>query len=280
MTNITMHEMLEAGVHFGHQTRNWNPKMGPYIFGARHKIHIINLEYTLPLYREALNFIHQVISNRGKVLFVGTKRPAQESIREEALRCGMFYVDRRWLGGMLTNYKTIGKSIKKLKELEKNLNDGSLELLTKKEGLMMRREFNKLEANLSGIKSMGGLPDALFVVDIGHEKTAVAEAKRLGIPVIGIVDTNNNPENVDYVVPGNDDSERAVRLYCRGVADTILAARHAFDEQLRMQAAAGVADKAAEAPLVEKRKVVIKKASKPKVPAASADVTKDKPASE
>ena len=236
MTDITMRQMLEAGVHFGHQKRFWNPKMAPYIFGVRHQIHIINLEHTLPLYREALDFIGRLTANRGKILFVGTKPAAQEIIREEAARCSMPFVDRRWLGGMLTNYKTIRQSIKRLKDLEIMRDDGSLEQVTKKEGLMLLRELKKLEVSLSGIKDMGGLPDALFVIDVGHEKTAVAEAKRLGIPVIGVVDTNYNPEGIDHIVPGNDDSMRAIRLYCQGVADTVLSARQNIAETMQAHA--------------------------------------------
>ncbi len=208
MITITMRQMLEAGVHFGHQKRFWNPKMGPYIFGVRHQIHIINLEHTLPLYREALNFVHNIASNRGKILFVGTKQAAQDIVREEATRCGMPYVNYRWLGGMLTNYKTIRQSIKRLKDLEYMRDNHGFEGLTKKETMMSMRELKKLELSLNGIKEMGGLPDALFVIDVGHEKIAVDEAKRLGIPVIGIVDTNNSPDRIDYMIPGNDDSIR------------------------------------------------------------------------
>lgn len=231
MTTITMRQMLEAGVHFGHQKRFWNPKMGPYIFGVRHQIHIINLELTLPLYRDAVNVISSIAAKKGKILFVGTKRAAQEIIREEASRCDMPYIDHRWLGGMLTNYKTIRQSIRRLKDLEATRDAGGFDRLTKKEGLIQMRELDKLNANLSGIKNMGGLPDALFVIDVGHEKTAVAEAKRLGIPVIGVVDTNYDPGIVDYMIPGNDDSQRAIRLYCQGIADAILDARQLILEQ-------------------------------------------------
>lgn len=230
MANVTMRQMLEAGVHFGHQTRYWNPKMEAYIFGIRHKIHIINLEKTLPLYLDAVNFVSNIASKRGKLLFVGTKSAAHEIIREEAIRCGMPYVDHRWLGGMLTNYKTIRQSIKRLKELEHASQEGKLESVTKKEGLNIMREKDKLERSLGGIKDMGGLPDALFVVDVGNEKIAVNEANRLGIPVIGIVDTNNSPEGISYVIPGNDDSIRAIQLYARGFADTILTVRSAIAE--------------------------------------------------
>lgn len=257
---LTMREMLEAGVHFGHQTRYWNPQMAPYIFGTRHGIHIINLEKTLPLYLNALQVASNMISKRGKILFVGTKRAAQEIIREEAQRCGMPYVDHRWLGGMLTNYKTIRQSIKRLKELEQFVNDGSLARLTKKEGLKVTRTKDKLERALGGIKDMGGLPDALFVIDVGHEKIAVSEANRLGIPVIGIVDTNHSPDHIDYMIPGNDDSVRAIRLYTSGIADTILQA-HALIAEADLAAAA----KEEPAPEVKKgaaRKVVTKQAEK------------------
>jgi small subunit ribosomal protein S2 len=220
-----MKDMLEAGVHFGHQTRYWNPKMGEYIFGARNKIHIINLEKTLPLYNDALNFVSQLAAKKGKILFVGTKRAAQDIIKEQATRCAMPYVDRRWLGGMLTNYKTIRKSIKRLKDLEAMSESGGFEGFTKKEVLMFDREKEKLENSIGGIKDMGGLPDAIFVVDVGYEKIALQEAKKLGIPVIGIVDTNNSPDNVDYVIPGNDDAIGAITLYAAGFADTILAAK-------------------------------------------------------
>ena len=220
-----MKQLLEAGVHFGHQTRYWNPKMKPYIFGARHKVHIINLEKTLPLFRDSLNFVSNVASKRGKVLFVGTKRTAQQSIREEAKRCGMPYVDYRWLGGMLTNYKTIRLSIKRLKELEETFAKGEIEGLTKKEKLTLMREKDKLSRGLEGIKEMGGLPDAIFVVDVGAEKIAVNEAKKLGIPVIGIVDTNNSPEDIDYIIPGNDDAIRAIRFYTKTIADSILTSK-------------------------------------------------------
>lgn len=222
MAEVTMRQMLEAGVHFGHQTRFWNPKMAPFIFGERSKIHIINLEKTLPLYNEAMNFLGSLAAKGGTVLFVGTKRAAREVVGEEARRCGMPYVNHRWLGGMLTNYKTVRQSIRRLKELEAMAEDGSLDRLSKKEALMRRRELEKLERSLGGIKDMRGIPDALFVVDVGHEKIAVAEAKKLGIPVVGIVDTNNSLEGIDYVIPGNDDAIRAIQLYVRGAADAIL----------------------------------------------------------
>lgn len=223
--SVTMREMLEAGVHFGHQTRYWNPRMASYIFGHRNKIHIINLEKTLAMYQGALKFVRQLASNKGTVLFVGTKRQAREIIKEEAQRCGAPYVDYRWLGGMLTNYKTVKQSIKRLKDMEAMVQDGSTEKLSKKEALQYQREIAKLERSLGGIKDMNGLPDAMFVIDVGYQKGAVTEAIKLGIPVIGVVDTNHSPENIDYVIPGNDDSSRAIRLYARGVADAILEGR-------------------------------------------------------
>ncbi|HXF65994.1 MAG TPA: 30S ribosomal protein S2 [Burkholderiales bacterium] len=223
--SVTMREMLEAGVHFGHQTRYWNPKMAPYIFGHRNKIHIINLEKTLALYQEALKFVRQLSANKGTLLFVGTKRQAREIIREEAIRCGSPYVDHRWLGGMLTNYKTVKQSIKRLKEMEAMVQDGTLDRLPKKEALHYQREIAKLDRSLGGIKDMNGLPDAMFVVDVGYHKGAVAEAIKLGIPVIGVVDTNHSPDGVAYVIPGNDDSSRAIRLYARGIADAVLEGR-------------------------------------------------------
>jgi small subunit ribosomal protein S2 len=229
--SVTMREMLEAGVHFGHQTRYWNPRMAPYIFGHRNKIHIINLEKTLALYQEALRFIRQLIANKGTVLFVGTKRQAREVVREEAMRCGMPYVDHRWLGGMLTNFKTVKQSIKRLKEMEQSKEDGALERMSKKEALGLQRDLDKLERSLGGIKDMASLPDALFVIDVGYQRGAVAEAVKLGIPVIGVVDTNHSPEGIDYVIPGNDDSGRAIRLYVRGAADAVLEGReHSVEE--------------------------------------------------
>ena len=219
---VTMREMLEAGVHFGHQTRYWNPRMAPYIFGHRNKIHIVNLEKTMAMYQEALKFVRQLSTNKGTVLFVGTKRQAREIVKEEAQRCGAPYVDYRWLGGMLTNYKTVKQSIKRLKEMEAMVQDGSMDKLPKKEALHYQREIAKLDRSLGGIKDMNGLPDALFVIDVGYQKGAIAEAKKLNIPVIGVVDTNHNPEGVAYVIPGNDDSSRAIRLYVRGMADAVL----------------------------------------------------------
>jgi small subunit ribosomal protein S2 len=222
---VTMRQMLEAGVHFGHQTRFWHPKMAPYIFGARNKIHIVNLEKTLVKYNEAMDFVKKLAANRGTILFVSTKRQAREIIAEEARRAGMPYVDQRWLGGMLTNFKTVKQSLKRLKDMEAAVEAGGLEKMSKKEALDFTRELEKLEKSIGGIKDMNGLPDAVFVIDVGYHKIAVTEAKKLGIPVIGVVDTNHNPEGVDYLVPGNDDSSRAIRLYARGVADAILEGR-------------------------------------------------------
>ncbi len=222
MAKVTMRQMLEAGVHFGHQTRYWNPKMAPYIFGDRNKIHIINLEKTLPMFNDALNFAGKIASKGGKVMFVGTKRAAQKSVREEALRCKMPFVDQRWLGGMLTNFKTIKQSVRRLHEIEKMQADGSINRGGKKEALMLTRELEKLEKGLDGIKDMRSLPDALFIVDVGHESIAVKEAKTLGIPVIGIVDTNNTADNVDYIIPGNDDAIRAIQLYTAAIADSVV----------------------------------------------------------
>jgi small subunit ribosomal protein S2 len=221
MANVTMRQMLEAGVHFGHQTRYWNPKMAPYIFGERGKIHILNLEKTLPLFNEAMNFISSLVASGGTLLFVGTKRSAQAAIKEHAIRCGMPYVNHRWLGGMLTNYKTVRQSIKRLKQLETMESDGSLERLSKREALTLRREQEKLVRSLGGIKDMNGIPDAMFVVDVGYEKIAVSEAVKLGIPVVGVVDTNNSVEGVDYVIPGNDDAIRAIALYVENAANAV-----------------------------------------------------------
>lgn len=216
---VSMRELLQAGAHFGHQTRYWNPKMAPYIFGARNKIHIINLEQTVPALNEALAFVERLSTSKNKVLFVGTKRAAGKIIKEEAERCNMPYVSHRWLGGMLTNYKTIRASIKRYRELEAQEKDGTLDLLTKKEALMRRRTKDKLEKSIGGIKDMGGLPDALFVIDVDHERIAITEANKLGIPVIGVVDSNSNPDGVDYVIPGNDDAIRAVKLYVSKIAE-------------------------------------------------------------
>ncbi|MDB6063137.1 MAG: ribosomal protein [Verrucomicrobiaceae bacterium] len=225
MSQVSMREMLQAGVHFGHQTRFWNPKMAPYIFGARNKIHIINLEHTVPAFNDALAFVKKLSSNKNKVLMVGTKRSASKIIKEQADRCGMPYVSHRWLGGMLTNYKTIRMSIKRLRELEAQSLDGTFEKLTKKEALMRTRDMEKLERSIGGIKEMAGLPDALFIIDVDHERIAIQEANKLGIPVIGVVDTNSNPDGVDYVIPGNDDAIRAVKLYASAVADAVLNGR-------------------------------------------------------
>ena len=222
--STNMREMLEAGVHFGHQTRFWNPKMAPFIFGHRNKIHIINLEKTLPMYQEAMKFVRQLAANRGNVLMVGTKRQAREIVAAEAQRAGVPYVDQRWLGGMLTNFKTVKTSIKRLKDMKAQL-EGGLDAMSKKEQLMFSRELEQLEKDIGGIQDMNTLPDAIFVIDVGYHKIAVAEARKLGIPLIGVVDTNHSPEGIDYVIPGNDDSSKAVTLYARGIADAILEGR-------------------------------------------------------
>ena len=247
-----MRDLLQAGAHFGHQTRYWNPKMGEYIFGARNKIHIINLEHTVPAFNEALQLVGQLASNKNKVLFVGTKRAAGKIIKEQAERAGMPYVSHRWLGGMLTNYKTIRASIKRLRDLETQQADGTFEKLTKKEALMRSRAMDKLERSIGGIKEMGGLPDALFVVDVDHERIAITEANKLGIPVIGIVDTNSDPDGVDYVIPGNDDAIRAIKLYVTAVADACVAGREdageaavARDEFVEVEADGEAAEEAA-----------------------------------
>jgi small subunit ribosomal protein S2 len=222
MPQVSMRDMLSAGVHFGHQTRYWNPKMGKYIFGARNKIHIINLEHTVPAFNEALALIQQMASQKKKILFVGTKRAAQKTIKEQAERAGQPFVSHRWLGGMLTNYKTIRASIRRLSELTAQSQDGTFLKLTKKEALMRSRDMEKLERSIGGIKNINGLPDALFIIDVDHERIAIQEANKLGIPVIGVVDTNSNPEGVDYVIPGNDDAIRAIKLYAAAVADACL----------------------------------------------------------
>ena len=238
--------MLEAGVHFGHQTRYWNPKMAPYIFGDRNKIHIVNLEKTLPMFEEALKYSKTLAANKGRILFVGTKRQARDILKEEALRAGCAYVNHRWLGGMLTNFKTVKQSIKRLVELETIFEDGSLEKITKKEALNLKREYDKLERSIGGIKNMTALPDAIFVVDVGFESGAVVEATKLGIPIIGVVDTNNSTDNIAYVIPGNDDSSRAIRLYARGMADTILEGKNsALNEVAKMVAEEAIVDEAA-----------------------------------
>jgi small subunit ribosomal protein S2 len=225
MPSVSMRQMLEAGVHFGHQTRFWNPKMAPFIFGERNKIHIINLETTQPMFAEAAKFIRNVVADGGKVLFVGTKRSARDAVQREAIRASMPYVNQRWLGGMLTNFKTIRQSIKRLAELQDLESTGALERRGKKEAQVLRREMDKLMRSLGGIREMSALPDALFVVDVGHEDIAIHEARKLGIPVVAVVDTNCSPDGIDYVIPGNDDSTRAIRLYARGVADAILEGR-------------------------------------------------------
>jgi len=243
MANVSMRDMLQAGVHFGHQTRYWNPKMKPFIFGARNKVHIINLEKTVPLFNDALSFLSGIASKKGKILFVGTKRAAGDAVKEAAKNCDQFYVNKRWLGGMLTNWKTVRQSIKRLKELEQQASDGTFEKLTKKEALMLQREMDKLESSLGGIKNMGGLPDALFVVDASHEHIAIREAQSLGIPVVSIVDTNSSPDGVDYVIPGNDDAIRAVQLYLNAAANSVNKGR---DTNLEAQAESGDFVEAAE----------------------------------
>ncbi|MBE9609389.1 30S ribosomal protein S2 [Chitinilyticum piscinae] len=239
--SVSMRDMLEAGVHFGHQTRYWNPKMGQFIFGARNKIHIINLEKTLPMFNDALTFVRRLSANKGNILFVGTKRAAREIVAEEAARAGAPFVDHRWLGGMLTNYKTVKQSIKRLNDLKAVLADEN-NGYGKKELLDITREVEKLERSLGGIKDMGGLPDALFVIDTGYQKGAIVEAKKLGIPVIGVVDTNNSPEGIDYIIPGNDDSSRAIRLYARGIADAILEGRNQSVQEIVAASAEAAAE--------------------------------------
>ena len=220
--SVTMRQMLEAGVHFGHQTRYWNPKMAEYIFGQRNKIHIVNLERTLEKYDDAMKYVRQLAANRGTILFVGTKRQAREIVSEEAQRAGMPFVDHRWLGGMLTNFKTVKQSIKRLKDLEAMSTDGTFERMSKREALSLRRELEKLSQSMGGIKDMNALPDAMFVIDVGFHKIAITEAKKLGIPIVAVVDTNHSPDGIAHVIPGNDDSSRAIRLYARGVADAVL----------------------------------------------------------
>lgn len=275
---VNMRELLQAGAHFGHRTRFWNPKMEQYIFGSRNKIHIINLEKTLPMLKDAENHVGRLASNKAKILFVGTKRAAQDAIREHATRCGMPYVDHRWLGGMLTNYKTVRQSIFRLKELKKMRDEGKFETMIKKEALMLNRELEKLDRSLGGIEDMAGLPDAIFVVDVGFEHIAVEEARRLKIPVIGVVDTNNDPDNIDYVIPGNDDSMRAIDIYIRTIADAIVDAKGAnttggvIDEtefvEVAEEAPAKKAAKAA--PKVETKKEAVAKA-----PAKKAEAKKE-----
>ena len=280
MAKVTMRQMLEAGVHFGHQTRYWNPKMAPYIFGDRNKIHIINLEKTLPLFNDSLNFVGKVAAKGGKVMFVGTKRAAQKAIRDEALRCKMPFVDQRWLGGMLTNFKTIKQSIRRLHDIAKMEQDGTINRGGKKEALMLTRELEKLEKGLGGIKDMRSLPDALFIVDVGHESIAVKEAKTLGIPVIGVVDTNNSADNVEYVIPGNDDAIRAIQLYTAAIADAVVeghlvAATNAEEMAAAAPAKKAPAKKAEVAPAEVKAEAPAKKEAPAKEEASVAEKTKE-----
>ena len=274
MARVTMRQMLEAGVHFGHQTRYWNPKMAPYIFGARNKIHIINLEKTLPMFNDALNMAGKIAAKGGKVMFVGTKRAAQNTVKEEALRCKMPYVNFRWLGGMLTNYKTVKQSVRRLHDLEKMQADGSMERLVKKEVLTLTREQEKLEKTLGGIKYLKKLPDALFIIDVGHEDIAVKEALKLGIPVIGIVDTNNSQDNIDYVIPGNDDAIRAIQLYASAMADAI-ADGHLSSATTAADMEAATKETATPAPKTEE-----KPAEEAKVESTEKDVTAEAKAAE
>jgi small subunit ribosomal protein S2 len=281
MAKVTMRNMLEAGVHFGHKTRYWNPKMGPYIFGERSNIHIINLEKSLPLFHDAINFVSSIASKGGKILFVGTKRSAREAIREHAERCAMPFVNHRWLGGMLTNYKTVRQSIQRLKDLEALVGEeGGSEHLNKKEVLMLNRELTKLERSLGGIKDMGGLPDVLFIIDVAHEKIAIAEAVKLKIPVVAIVDTNNSPAGVDYVIPGNDDAIRAIQLYTTGIADSIIEGRTSSqsiaadeDEFVELDES-GAEDKAPATKKVAAKKKVAKKKVAAKAAASDDAATK------
>ncbi|MEM7027785.1 MAG: 30S ribosomal protein S2 [Pseudomonadota bacterium] len=279
MSNVTMRDMLEAGVHFGHQTRYWNPNMAPFLFGQRNKIHIINLEKTLPLYEEAINFVGKMAAKKGTILFVGTKRSAQSIIAEEAKRCEMPFINKRWLGGLLTNFKTVKQSINRLKELEEMQTDGSLDRLSKKEGLMLKRELDKLEASLSGIKDMKGIPDVLFIIDVGYENIAVSEAIKLGIPVVGVVDSNNSPKGVDYIIPGNDDAIRSISLYAKGAADAILDSKQSIahlgdgedgDELVEIDESGAPVDGAQDKPKVSKKKTK-KKVAKPAVTAPADD---------
>jgi small subunit ribosomal protein S2 len=268
MPNVTMRQMLEAGVHFGHQTRYWNPKMAPYIFGARGKIHIINLEKSLPMLVDSMNFIGGIAAKRGNIIFVGTKRAASKAVAEEAQRCGMPYVSHRWLGGMLTNFRTIRQSIKRLRQIEKMEEDGSFARLVKKEVLQLTREQEKLEKTLGGIKDMKGLPDAMFVIDVGHEDIAVKEARKLGIPVIAVVDTNCSPNDLDYVIPGNDDAIRSIRLYTQLAADAILEGRASVphiedsDEFVELDEYGNPIKRAAKAPKAKADKAAPKKVAK------------------
>ncbi|MDH5484126.1 MAG: 30S ribosomal protein S2 [Gammaproteobacteria bacterium] len=265
MAKVTMRQMLEAGIHFGHQTRFWNPKMAEYIFGDRNKIHIINLEKTLPMYHDALNAISKIAAGNGKIMFVGTKRAARSVISEEAQRAGMPFVNHRWLGGMLTNFNTVRQSIRRLKDLEQMNEDGTFDRLTKKEALNRTREMTKLEKTLGGIKDMNGLPDAVFVIDVGHEKIAVHEAHVLGIPVIGVVDSNNSPDDVDYIIPGNDDAIRAIKLYIEGIADAIIegksASINAGGDSEYVEVTEASEEQAAPKKAAPKKKAAVKKAA-------------------
>ena len=271
MSNVSMRQMLEAGVHFGHQTRFWHPKMRPFIFGERNRIHIINLEKTLPLFNDAMAFLKRMAANKGVILFVGTKRQAGDILREEAERCGMPFVDHRWTGGMLTNWRTVRRSIERLKHLEAMLDDGSIDKLSKKEGLTLKRELDKLNRSLAGIKDMATLPDAVFVIDVGHEYIAVSEANKLSIPVVGVVDSNCKPDGVDYVIPGNDDATRAIRLYAGAAADAIIAGREAT-----MTLPTGDDEEYVEVKDEPKVKVAAKKRAAPRSDAAPG--AEDKPA--
>ncbi|ORU89660.1 MAG: 30S ribosomal protein S2 [Cycloclasticus sp. symbiont of Poecilosclerida sp. M] len=277
MSNITMREMLEAGVHFGHRTRHWNPKMAPYIYGERGNIHIINLEKSLPLFKDALTFINKLAANKGTILFVGTKKAARKIVSAEAIRCGMPFVDHRWLGGMLTNYGTIKKSINRLKELESMREDGGLERFNKKEGLKFMRQLTKLERSVGGIKDLKGPPDAVFVLDVGYEKIAVKEAKKLGIPIIGVVDSNNKPEDIDYIIPGNDDSIRALTLYCQSASASILEGKASVIKELVENAEVA---KAVTKKVTVKKAVQVDAEKKPAAKKAPAkeEVAEEKPA--
>ena len=278
---VSMRDLLQAGAHFGHQTRYWNPKMDQFIFGARNKIHIINLEHTVPAFNEALELVKRLAGNKNKILFVGTKRAAGKIMKEQAERAGMPYVSHRWLGGMLTNYKTIRASIKRLSELEAQQGDGTFDKLTKKEALMRSRQMEKLERSIGGIKNMAGLPDALFVVDVDHERIAITEANKLGIPVIGIVDTNSNPDGVDYIIPGNDDAIRAIKLYVTAVADACIAGKVEAGEAVEakkdefVEEEASVEAAVTEAPAVEAAAVEAPAAEAPAVEAAAAETSEE-----
>lgn len=278
--SISMRQMLEAGVHFGHRTRFWNPEMAPYIYGERESLHIINLETSLPKFRELLEAAARITSKRGKVMFVGTKHAASDVVKEEAIRCGMPYVERRWLGGMLTNYKTIRQSIKRLKELEEMLeNTKALAARTKKEVITLQREKDKLASNLDGIKNMGGLPDMLFVIDVKQEKTAISEAKRLSIPVAAIVDTNASPKGIDYVVPGNDDAISAIRFYCKTLADVIIESRRIILEE-DAEAAKAKATKAKQKPVASEATIIKKTKQKPSAQKPNVSESAQKPSTQ